>query len=52
MDFLVQYGGGIGPDVWDEEIIISAVDIRDALNQAEAICEEFNGIVFSIDQSD
>lgn len=33
--YVVSFGGGIGPDVWDEEIIIRAGSIREALDDLE-----------------
>ena len=44
--------GGIGPDVWDEEFEISAIDFRDASNQAIAKAEEFGGQVVLLEQSE
>ena len=44
--------GGIGPDVWDKELQISAVDMKDALNQATATAEEMSGHVVLLEQVD
>lgn len=44
--------GGIGPDVWDKEIMISAVDFRDAANQAIAAAESAGGVVILVEQAD
>lgn len=44
--------GGIGPDVWDNEVPLSAVDFRDACNQALAKAEELGGQVTSLEQDD
>lgn len=50
MTFLGEIQGGIGPDVWDLEIEIEAVDFRDAANQAIARAEEFGGYVVVLTQ--
>lgn len=43
--------GGSGPDVWDREFLISAVDFKDAANQAIARAEEFGGHVVSLEMN-
>jgi hypothetical protein len=50
--YVVSYGGGIGPDVWDKEMTISAVDINDAISQASSRMEECCGWVFMVYQED
>ena len=42
--------GGLGPDVWDKELQISAVDIHDALNQAKGTAEEMGGHVVLVER--
>lgn len=49
-DYVVRYGGGSGPDVWDAEASIYAVDIHDALAQAKGHVEECNGWITEIYQ--
>lgn len=44
--------GGLGPDVWDRESKISAVDFRDACGQACAEAEELGGQVVLVEQED
>ncbi len=44
--------GGIGPDVWDKDLQISAVDMKDALNQATGTAEEMGGHVVLLEQVD
>ncbi len=44
--------GGLGPDVWDKELQISAVDIQDALNQAKGTADEMGGHVVMVEQND
>lgn len=43
--------GGRGPDVWDNEVQISAVDFKDASDQAIAGAEEAGGIVVALEQN-
>ena len=50
--FYALIQGGIGPDVWDSEMEISAVDISDALRQAHSLAEELGGTVMEVTQSD
>jgi ribosomal protein L18E len=52
MNYLALIQGGIGPDVWDREICISAVDFLDAAKQAVAKAEELGGQVVSLEQND
>lgn len=52
VDFLTEIQGGIGEDVWDREIEISAADFRDAANQAIAHAEELGGQVVMLQQFD
>jgi hypothetical protein len=51
MKYLALIQGGIGPDVWDKELQISAVDFRDAANQAAACAEDLGGQVVELNQS-
>lgn len=51
-NYNISYGGGIGPDVWDAEIQIGAVDIEDAIKQAKGCIEEAGGWVFMVSQED
>jgi hypothetical protein len=51
-NFLAVIQGGLGPDVWDRELTISAVDFRDAANQAIAQADELGGHVTSLEQTD
>jgi len=44
--------GGLGPDVWDKELSISAVDMQDALNQSNGKAEELGGQVVLLEQVD
>lgn len=50
-NYLAVISGGIGPDVWDTELTISAVDFMDAANQAAAAAKEANGNVINLEQS-
>lgn len=51
-NYLALIQGGIGPDVWDKELTISAVDFRDASSQAIAQAEDLGGQVVSVEQSE
>lgn len=51
-NYLALIQGGSGPDVWDKEMQISAVDFRDAVNQATARAEELGGQVVELNQND
>jgi hypothetical protein len=51
-NYLVSFGGGIGPDVWDKEMQLSAVDIADAVSQAQGRMEECGGWIFMVSQED
>lgn len=48
--YLAIIQGGIGPDVWDREVKISAADFLDAANQANAKAEELGGQVIILEQ--
>ena len=48
-NYLALIQGGIGPDVWDKELQISAVDFMDAAKQAHGEAEELGGHVVSVD---
>lgn len=52
MQFLAQMQGGIGPDVWDKEFFINAVDFMDAAQQAAASAAELGGQVTNLTQCD
>lgn len=49
-NFLAMIQGGLGPDVWDKEVLLFAVDFRDAANQALARAEEMGGQVVLLQQ--
>ena len=51
-NYLALIQGGLGPNVWDRELQISAVDFRDASNQALAQAEELGGQVVELSQND
>ena len=40
--------GGIGPDVWDREVSIDAVDFMDAAKQAQGKAEDLGGHVVEL----
>lgn len=44
--------GGLGPDVWDRELQITAVDFQHASSIALAEAEELGGHVVSLEQND
>lgn len=48
----ISYGGGVGPDVWDAEMTLTAVDIADAIAQANGRIEESGGWIFMVSQED
>lgn len=50
MRYAIFYCGGEGPDVWDKEDTIDAVDIDDALSQAHRFIEDNSGWIYSIEQ--
>ena len=43
MEYFYLIQGGTGPDVWDKEGTLSAVDITDAAKQAKGKAEELGG---------
>jgi len=52
-NYLAIIQGGIGPDVWDKELHISAVDFRDAASQAAVKAEELGDCqVVTLEQND
>lgn len=51
MMFLAMIQGGLGPDVWDKEVQISAADFIDAANQSQGVADELHGQVVSLTQS-
>lgn len=44
--------GGLGPDVWEREAELSAVDFMDATRQAVFKADELGGRVVSLEQND
>ena len=54
--YLVCYGGGLGPDVWDAELEVEDSDIQKALQQAKDKLDSAEDIygyqIFSIEQID
>mgnify|MGYP001583052739 CR=1 FL=1 len=52
MTYIAEIQGGLGPDVWDLEKEIDAVDFRDAANQVIAWAEDEGGQVVSLTQSE
>lgn len=44
--------GGEGPDVWEKECDISAVDFSDASTQVMGIAERLGGTVVQLEQND
>ncbi len=50
--WLVSYGGGIGPDVWDDELTVTAETIQDALLRALMHLKHVNADVTSIEYYD
>lgn len=52
LDYLALIVGGVGPDVWDREVGISAADFMDAAGQAQAQADEWGGQVVMIEQND
>lgn len=43
--------GGVGPDVWEKDIRVSAVDLMDAATQAEEKAEYFGGWVARLERA-
>lgn len=50
--YVVTVGGGLGPHVWDKDIVVEAYNIREALNIVEAQVAHDGGFVVSIEQAD
>lgn len=48
-EWLALIQGGVGPDVWDKEVGIDAVDFLDAANQASGKAEYYGGYVASLE---
>lgn len=51
VSYLVAYGGGLGPDVWDGEMTVQAENIREAITIAERRINDSGAVIFSIEQS-
>lgn len=51
MKFIAIIVGGIGPDVWDRDVEIDAVDFADAAQQAQGKAEEMGGRVLTMEES-
>lgn len=51
-NYLAMIQGGIGPDVWEKEISITACDFADAATQACNIANENSACVVSLDAND
>lgn len=51
-NYLALIQGGEGPDVWDKEKQISAVDFADASGQAVDLAERLGGHVVELSQND
>lgn len=51
MKFLILIQGGEGPDVWDKELIIIAINWHDAVDIAEGRADYFGGQVVNISLS-
>jgi len=51
-NYLAFIIGGEGPDVWDREVKISAVDFMDAATQAQGRAEELHGWLCDVSQND
>ena len=50
--YIVVYGGGIGPDVWDGEITVEAESIHEAIHKAEERLADGDCRIFSVEQED
>lgn len=55
-EYIVMYGGGLGPDVWDAELVVTGYNIKEALDKAVEelsvdIHEPLEAII-SIEQAD
>lgn len=50
--YLAGIKGGIGPEVWDKELDISASSFMDAAVQAYSKAKELGGVVTSLSQTD
>lgn len=50
-NYLAIIQGGLGPDVWDMELPLSAVDFMDATKQAIGYAEEHGGHVVMLEAS-
>ena len=53
--WFVHIGGGIGEDVWDDEFVVEAEDIRAALEKAEKILSKskyYDYEIYGIERED
>jgi hypothetical protein len=50
MKFSAMIVGGLGDDVWDEDIVIDAVDFKDAAEQAKGRAEVRGGRVYVLEE--
>ena len=50
--YLICYQGGIGPDVWDAEIIVEAEGIHVALHKAEERLKDVKCQIVSVEQEE
>lgn len=53
-EYLAIACGGIGPDTWDKEIVVSGenLTIKQALEKAELAIVDTDGAIISIEQID
>ena len=52
IEFMATVQGGVGPDVWEKELIINASDFMDAATYACHKAEEWGGQVTMLEQCD
>lgn len=48
-NYLACIQGGLGDEVWDREVSLSAVNFHDAIKQALARAEELGGEVIAVE---
>lgn len=46
--WLVRFGGGEGPDVWDDEKIVTGSTLREALDSIEGQVKDAGGDVIEV----